>query len=268
MALKFANKIVVFIDILGFGTLVEQAALDDRSDEAERLEKALNVIQLLGPVDSDDEAQSGLEELNVQIFSDSVILSCAPNPSGLKELFKILSLLFVQLMIEGVWIRGGVSFGKFSGNPVTPCGPAVNSAYQIESKIAGFPRLALSASMVEFCRQNDPEILDSIYVQRDEDGVFAVSPLKFATEDHEKFGMDIRHHATEICGRLNDALEQIVDRPDHFRKIMELADRWNLVADHKKGFFTESHRTKGYIDFVDEFNSTISFDIDALPTAP
>ena len=251
MALIFEDKIVVFIDILGFGTIVEKAARDANSDEAERLEKALKIIQLLAPVDSDDEDEFGLKGLNVQIFSDSVILSCPPNPSGLQELFKILSLLFVQLMIEGVWIRGGISFGKFSSNPVTPCGPAVNSAYQIESKIAGFPRLALSASMVEFCRKNDPQILDSIYVQRDEDGVFAVSPLKFATEDHVQFGMDVRDHATEICERLNDALEQIVDRPDHFRKINELADRWNWIADKKKGFFPKSYRTKGYIDFVD-----------------
>lgn len=251
MGLRFEDKIVVFIDVLGFGVLVEKAAHDPNSEEAERLEKALTIIQLLAPVDGDDEKQSGLDELNVQIFSDSVILSCAPNPSGLKELFKILSLLFVQLMIDGVWVRGGISFGKFSVNPVTPCGPAVNSAYQIESKIARFPRLALSASMVEFCRNSEPAILDSVYVQRDEDGVFAVSPLKFATENHKEFGMDIREHASEIRDRLDDALEQIVDRPDQFEKVRELADRWNWIADPKKGFFKERYRTKGYIDFVD-----------------
>lgn len=251
MGLKFQDKTVVFIDILGFGALVEKAARDASSDEAERLEKALNIIQLLAPVGSDDEGKPGLYDLNVQIFSDSVILSCAPDPSGLKELFKILSLLFVQLIIDGVWIRGGISFGKFSNNPVTPCGPAVNSAYQIESKIAAFPRLALSASMVGFCRQNDPEILDSVYVQRDEDGVFAVSPLKFATENHLEFGMDIRNHASQIRDRLEDALQQIVDRPDQYDKVRELADRWNWIADPKKGFFKERYRTKGYIDYVD-----------------
>ena len=248
--------------------MVEEAARKPDGDAAIRLQKALSIIQDLSPQSPQDNSPLHSADPYVQIFSDSVILSIAPHPPELKNLFLVLSRLFVQLMIQGVWIRGGISFGKFSTNPITPCGPAVNSAYQIESKIARFPRLALSASMVAFCRKHDHSILESAYIQRDEDGVFAISPLNLATEQHEEFGMDIRVHATEIRDRLDEALEEIVDRPDQFQKVKELAERWNFIADHKKDFFKESYRTKGYIDFVDVFNAQINFDIDALPPAP
>lgn len=266
--MKFEDRIVIFLDILGFGTLVEEAARDAQSKAAIRLDKALDIIQNLAKKNSGEDPFLKSSDPTIQIFSDSIILSIEPSARELKNLFLELGRLFVRLMIQGVWIRGGISFGKFSTLRQKPCGPAVNSAYQIESKIAGFPRLALSASMVDFCRKNDPEILDSAYVQRDEDGVFAVSPLKCAIERHEEFGFDIRIHAPEIRDRLDDALQAIVDRPDQFQKIKELAERWNLIADCKKGFFDESYRTKGYIDFVDEFNSQVNFDIDVLPPAP
>jgi hypothetical protein len=269
MGMKFEDRIVVFIDILGFGGLVEEAAKDPKGDASDRLENALDIIQNLAIKTSKErsaktsEGRSLLQKADpsIQIFSDSVILSISPMSSELKNLFLELSRLFVRLMIEGVWIRGGISYGKLSVPRKKPCGPAVNSAYQIESKVAGFPRLALSASMVNFCRENDPGILDSQYVLRDEDGVYAVSPLKCATEQHEEFGFDIRDHAKVIRDQLDKALQKIVDRPDQFKKVEKLSDRWNEIADRKKGFFTESYRTKGYVDLVDVFESALNEDL-------
>jgi hypothetical protein len=266
MGMKFENRIVVFIDILGFGGLVEEAAKNPNGTASDRLENALEIIQNLAIKTSKERSLKTSDERSllwnvdpsIQIFSDSVILSISPSPSELKNLFLELSRLFVRLMIQGVWIRGGISYGKFSVLRRKPCGPAVNSAYQIESKVAGFPRLALSATMVDFCRINDRDILESAYVQRDEDGVYAVSPLKCATEQHQEFGFDIREHAQDIRNQLDAALQKIVDRPDQFKKVMELADRWNWIADRKKGFFTESYRTKGYVDFVDVYESVLN----------
>lgn len=251
MAMKFENRIVIFIDILGFRTFVEEAAKNPTSDAAVRLDKALDIIQNLASKKSDEISLLQHADPSIQIFSDSVILSIAPLSSQLQNLCLELSRLFVRLMIQGVWIRGGISFGKFSTLRKKPCGPAVNSAYDIESKVARFPRLALSASMVAFCRDNNPSILESAYVQRDEDGVFAISPLNLAVANPEEFGFDIREHATTIRDKLDEALEKIVDRPDQFEKVRELADRWNYIADPKQGFFKVRCRTKGYIDFVD-----------------
>jgi hypothetical protein len=104
--------------------------------------------------------------------------------------------------------------------------------------------------MVAFCRDKDSTILESAYVRRDEDGVFAISPLNLATQNHEEFGFDIREYAGTIRDRLDEALEQIVDRPDQFAKVNELADRWNVIADKRQGFFSESYRTKRYVDLV------------------
>lgn len=255
---------MVFIDILGFGSLVEAAAHNPDGNEAIRLSTALQTIENLAVFGSDNEGALQGADPHVQIFSDSIILSIAPSPTNAKNLLLELSRLFVRLMIQGIWIRGGISYGKISKNHLSPCGPAVNIAYRIESQIASSPRIALSASIVEYCRNHSPEILDSVYCERDEDGVFAVSPLKVATENETEFGFDIRDYAESIRDQLNNSLEQIVDRPDQFRKVNELADRWNWVADSKKGFFKESYRTKRYIDFVDQFN----FSIDDLPPAP
>lgn len=263
--LNFQDRIVVFVDILGFGSLVEQAAIKPDSNVSKRLGTALTLIknlnQMLVTKGLDEKTKEKMPffgmDPNLQMFSDSFFLSLEPTEESVDAMFRELSKLYLLLMSEGIWIRGGIAYGKMSTNHASPCGPAINSAYKIESQIANSPRIAFAKSFVDYCRENAQGILETDFVERDEDGVYALSPLRIATTDHNRIGVDLRNYAEQIRDHLNNSLEAIVDNPRHYNKVMKLANRWNWYCDEKKGFFNRSIRTKDYIDFVDTLNAAI-----------
>ncbi|MEP3051386.1 MAG: hypothetical protein ABJP48_00210 [Erythrobacter sp.] len=280
--MKFENRIVVFIDILGFGSLVERAALDPDGAHSKRLACALAIISNLELHRSDHVAGKSAAnplhtaDIQLQIFSDSVILSILPDPEGLKSLFHHLSRAFIALMRVGVYIRGGIAFGQISTDACSPCGPAVNAAYRIESNVSDWPRLVLNSSMVEYCRSNCPRLLESSMIERHEtDGVFLLSPIMYATESQAEFGWPICEMAPDICAQLNDALSSIVDDPKNYKKMAALAEQWNWFIDPKKSACDGNHRTEGYVDFVEVIDRGLNsdlvmsnIDIGGLPELP
>lgn len=280
--MEFENRVVVFIDILGFGQLVEASADEPDGHASQRLGSALAIIsnlklhepdRITGVSEADPLHQAGIQ---LQIFSDSVILSIKPDVAAIENLFHHLSSAYISLMKVGVYIRGGIAYGKISTNPSSPCGPAVNAAYAIESKVADWPRIVLNRSMVQYCRANCSELLESPMIERhDTDGVFSLSPIRYATESQDQFGWSICDAAPEICARLNEALRAIVDDPKVYKKIAALAEQWNFFIDPKKSGCEGNHRTEGYVDFVDTIDAALNpdlvmnnLDIGGLPEAP
>ncbi|MEP2736736.1 MAG: hypothetical protein ABJP34_10610 [Erythrobacter sp.] len=223
--MKFEKRIVVFLDILGFAALVESAAREPEGDTAGRLNAALTTIQNL-KLHLDDAVAPGTKlsnnhqpKLNIQIFSDSVILSILPDSESVEGLFEMLSKLFINLMAQGVYIRGGIAFDQIFANEDSPCGPGVNKSYQLESEIADFPRIVLGKSVVDYCRLSAPNILDSALVERnDEDGVYSLEPIKHATVNLDSDPYGILSLASTIAAYLNHNLKSIVDHPRIFEK--------------------------------------------------
>ncbi|MDE0984749.1 MAG: hypothetical protein OSA52_08840 [Yoonia sp.] len=225
----FEERFVVFIDILGFGSMVSSASREPNGAIAKRVDTALTIIEnmrLLGadPVDT----RQTIGGFRSHIFSDYIVMSVDLDSFTVSKLFVQLAKLTVTLMGEGVWIRGGMSKGLISRRQSTPWGPAIVEAYRVESELAKNPRLALSKSALDFVRNQMDQKQEDGLILRDSDGVWSLSPMTWALRSsYGQPPMLTEYLAMRIKRHLEEAHQQTVDNPGVFQKIDWLCDHWN-----------------------------------------
>lgn len=129
---SYRKAIVTFIDVLGFGRMLETASAADVAKTLRRMYFAGDAHEPAG-----ENADRGL---HVVAFSDSIVRT-----RDLEELhgaffMELLGLVHMQAGLTdlGVFIRGGMSFGKVYADGTTVFGPAMAAAYHLESKRAKY----------------------------------------------------------------------------------------------------------------------------------
>ncbi len=191
----YENRIVAFIDILGFGALVEES-----SENADVAQKILSALTSMHPENLQKEAEATLNydripadevaaaeatlamfnenvkksyQIDISFFSDCIVLSALANNVMSKQmLLDIVGKFSIRLWSENkLLLRGGLTVGKLyhvNGGPVF--GPAMNRAYYLESKLAKNPRILIDSDCVkELRRENSFKIFES-FIQEDERG--------------------------------------------------------------------------------------------------
>lgn len=175
----YTKKCVAFIDILGFGALVEQSVIEPNIAEKihrtlmsmspeslkDSVEPELNVENI--PVGRVEDAKQTLDRLKsylkqmysleISYFSDCVVISAdAENQMSSQMLFDTIGKFALRLWGENnLVLRGGVTIGNLHHTENGPVfGPAMNRAYQIESKEAVNPRLLIDRECYEHLSQS------------------------------------------------------------------------------------------------------------------
>jgi hypothetical protein len=163
----YIERIVAFIDILGFRNLVHQIGADSMLHG--KLHAALSRIKhyKLSSV-AGNTAQS---DLDLSVFSDSVAISgAADNLQGV--LWTVIHLQS-DLLNFGVLVRGGVSRGRTVHTDDMLYGEGMLAAYDLESKAAVYPRIVI-----------DPKLVDNLtpryratFLDEDQDGLWFINPF-------------------------------------------------------------------------------------------
>ena len=164
----FQERFIAFIDLLGFGSLVEKSAIEPGLPE--RIFEALRSIQPEA-IQEDAYASLNLElipeaevenvravaaqfnkavraqnPVAITYFSDSLVLS-APQHDVIASqmILDLLAKLSIRLWSEhSLLLRGGLTLGKLVHQENGPLfGPAMNRAYHLESKVAKHPRVVI-----------------------------------------------------------------------------------------------------------------------------
>lgn len=104
---NFAFRCVAFFDILGFSRLVEADALSSQPTHLQRILRALESVQDLALPS---------EDLRMQAFSDSIVVSGPFTPPGIRDALQASISLQGALVAEAVPIRGAISFGRHFDN--------------------------------------------------------------------------------------------------------------------------------------------------------
>ena len=138
----YEDRIVAFIDLLGFKNAVYASIT-----KPDVFNDISTVIKLNEQLQKDNygttymnEAQDGVE---IMFFSDSFVISI-PTKDYKGPLFSLLMhLVWQSLDILGYnfLVRGGVTIGPLYHNGNICFGPAMNRAYELESKEACYPRI-------------------------------------------------------------------------------------------------------------------------------
>ena len=147
--IKFEDRAVAFIDVLGFKQVVDAAGQGVQKHM--ELESLIDVLESAVPKLDGTVDKTVPRDLIPKHFyiSDSIILS-APLTSTKMPSYRGLSTLVMRviqishiLLSKGFLLRGGISVGPIWHTDSNIVGPAYQEAYQIETKTL-VPRVELS----------------------------------------------------------------------------------------------------------------------------
>lgn len=211
--LEFKECFVAFIDILGFKNIVKDQATITRIDGI--------ITGWLG-THANIEGQNAIVpagHLKVTSFSDSIILSIPIGTNGyysykmLRYLLSIIERIQFSLAKEGVWFRGGISWGHLH-HEKNVYGEGLDKAHQIEQS-AEFPRVVL-----------DPELLVNFFLE------------KGVAKDKEDFikNMNVTYNEPTYSGKFIFENDKVKD--DERDKIIDNI-RKNLYSSKDKSIYSK-----------------------------
>lgn len=141
----YSDRYVAFLDILGFSNIVRESV--SRPERAAELVKALNRI-----ADRPSTFEVGdffRDDFKGQSFSDCIVLSENASSRGLAHLLGVVTRLSIELLANGIMLRGGISKGKLHHSDKVVFEPALIEAYRLESTIARYPRVVADQQTYE-----------------------------------------------------------------------------------------------------------------------
>ncbi len=211
--------------------------------------------------DPQDEIEGFPRMWDAKVFTDNVVLGYSLwSDRGEKEFgHAITQLLEFQyaVALKGFFVRGGWAVGNLFMNRNTVFGAALLDAYDIESKVAKFPRIVLSEKMKDLVFKHMARYSDSppqcFHLLVDEKGILFTNYLSEAIVDGEVQWHELRRHAHLIAERL----AKFVGNEAVYAKYLWLAGYHNFFC----GLVSKD---KGYSDDLRIFVEVPSFGIREL----
>ncbi|MBF0129571.1 MAG: hypothetical protein HQL33_06235 [Alphaproteobacteria bacterium] len=176
---EYEERIVIFIDILGFRNFVANT-----NDDILKI-----FVSKLKNMTSDGEIGTNGNSLyflpSVIQFSDTIIASAPVNyfkiighPTGANILLYIsvwTSKIQMHALEFGLLTRGCVAFGKSFNDGSAWFGPAIIDAYEHESNYAIYPRIIISDSLTKQIRIDVDQKQDYPLLTHSDDGFYYVN---------------------------------------------------------------------------------------------
>ena len=179
--IKYSKQLVLFIDVLGTKNNCDEQLLRTFHQAYK------NAIY---DVSFDNSFQNN-DNLKIAIFSDNVAIVDNCENYDLKEKQNVLHnmILFAitfqnDLLREGYLTRGGIAYGDCFIDNVMIMGQALIDAYMLESKLALYPRIIVSESLIK-----DFKFLEyhERYLSKDKDEKYFVDYLLYTSKNESGF---------------------------------------------------------------------------------
>ncbi len=237
--IDYETRAVAFFDILGW-----RQAVDSSANDHELRMKLANAVwhfaaRTKSYVEEDTVDHPSHDEFSQ--FSDSLIVSFPY--SDARALFRLLQFVTefqTSMLFEGLPIRGGVTVGPLFHSGAIAFGPAINTAYHLENKVAKYPRVIIDHKL-----DGDVKLMDLMkpkhwpFVVKDADEYFSTDFLTGNAMTNKL----ARHFDKKI-----DAWLQLYKNDDNiFVKYAWLKERW-LAAKSDAGWRV-AIRDKIHADF-------------------
>ena len=203
---KYENRIVVFIDVLGFSNLIKNTVDSKESTNSKRakhdnfnnIKSALSIVR--------EKIENFINEKNEKFlslsqFSDSIVISICEDSNILVDIMKLLREIQMLLLYHNkILIRGGVVKGLLIHTEKFLFGPAMINAHLLESKCALSPRIIVMPDVKkrfdEIVKLNQIDNKTKILC-KDYDGTFYVNYFTYNKGDECLFKADL--YFREVC---------------------------------------------------------------------
>lgn len=193
--MKFKEKIIAFIDIIGFKDIVEKS----ERGEGKSLDEVLKILNELtvrsNTVCPDSELKSNDLDFVITQISDCVIISAELSDAGIVNLIEHCRSVASCLMLNGIMCRGFITKGNIYHTENQVVGTGYQEAYAGEPEVVVFgevvendkkektPFLEISQKVVSYLSGiNDSEVKKFIKMSTHSDGHYhAINPFSCIT---------------------------------------------------------------------------------------
>lgn len=181
MAYEYEDKLVIFIDILGFKENIQKSVTDTKL-----YKKIKTTMTHIFNEKKENDKHFNAEYIDafyqMSIFSDSIIYS-APLKNDNTVYYALVMAEYMQreILDFGFLTRGGISIGKMYHDKEIAFGPALIEAVEIEQKVALYPRVVF-----------DQKTFDEIDKRLKQNGIYAYQ------EDKKSFEVLLNSYNNEI----------------------------------------------------------------------
>lgn len=147
--INYEDRIVCFLDILGFKNHILSSINFDGSDCTKKIEDLAEAFSEIRDILDIDRPEERVEK-EVTQFSDSIVISFKATKES-EVYYTLLDILWVQISLvqRGILCRGSVARGKLIHTPQLLFGPAMVEAYTLESEVAMYPRIILGKAIIQ-----------------------------------------------------------------------------------------------------------------------
>lgn len=192
MTINYKNSLVCFIDLLGF-----KDEIDSGGDPS-----LIHDVLHGAKINESNEASVKVEKIGqetrfqvftkVTTFSDCIVMSFSDGDFDHSLLADWVKSAFIQFwdsicqfsmyaMRRGFVLRGGLTIGDVFHDRGIIFGPAMNRAYELESKSAKYPRIAISDLLLSKLNEDTKQK----YLKQDlSDGIFYIDFLKSLVDEN------------------------------------------------------------------------------------
>lgn len=196
----YDDKILAFLDILGWSDLLEKSKKDDTLlRSVDSVAEQVAEISLFAPsikevtnnvwndVQAKNPALPKWAECDMQSthFSDTIVLTASPGELSTSPMIATVVGLAQVLLRAGYYVRGAITRGLIHHTDKCLYGPALVRAYALESKLAIYPRILIDENAVS-------SILVKNFVRVDPgDGMRFLNVLALSKPEHRAKFMEV-----------------------------------------------------------------------------
>jgi len=242
-----------FLDLLGFSARTKASYINETEN---KLLQEFHEIFSNQIARMKEETEESL--LYFKSFSDNVLLAHPRFSDDMESEFGFIisSIKEYQftMALKGFFIRGGLSIGQLFVDDDNVYGEALIDAYELESKVAINPMVALCDNTMKLVDHHltfyhgewAPQLKDVLV---NGDGRYFINYLSECVLDTgEGYYLDVESLATHR-DRINEALSEYSNKPTVFSKFMWLSDYHNYFCDSVSTFQNYSYDLKVSDDF-------------------
>ena len=176
----YKKSLLAYLDIIGFKKKVDSSL--KFSEEAEAIYELLLVHHRTTQIINKGKPAPPVEmtKLKATSFSDNIVISL---PSMNDKTFR----LFVDLVTYFQWetidyysfLRGAIVFGDICHTKEVVFGPAIIHAYEIERKVAKWPRVVVDPQLVGLLSEKNRQFVFDYMLSKDANGLPFVDYLRY-----------------------------------------------------------------------------------------
>lgn len=245
MPKSYEQRVVAFIDILGFKSIIEKTIEKNDIENMARIASVINAfkdIREIWNLDSGELKHYVKSSKRVTIFSDSIVVSCEANDEE-EIMYTLLEIkwLVMTMLNHGLLCRGAITRGKLVHTNEYIFGPALIEAHLLESKAALYPRIILDRGVIDAEEFEKNKISNAgvrwkniqFLLEQDSDGMYYIDYFRKAQHELNDPIYDFPAYIHNLGNLIRDGLKRSAghNQVDLRIKYFWMRERYNQMVE-------------------------------------